>query len=87
MKFRRFINCFAYIGIVFLAIALGLSAIPNKFGDMCMSLVYIAMSCEVVVGIVYAYLYARSKEQMWITIVFGLAVVTIVAMVIIKFWI
>ena len=85
MKFRRFINCFAYIGIVFLAVALGLSAIPNKLGDICQILVYIAMSCEVVVGIVYAYLYTRSKEQIWITVVFGLAVVTIVAMVIIKF--
>ena len=88
MKFRRFVNCVAYIGIVLLAVALILSAIPNKIGTMCQVLVYIAMAVEVVVGVVYAYLYARSKEQLWITIMFGIAVVAIIAMVIIKYvWI
>lgn len=84
MKFRKFVNCVAYIGIVFLAIAMLLSAIPGKFGNWCNILVTIAMCIEVAVGLIYAYLYARSKQQFAFMIIFMICALIIVTMLIIK---
>ena len=35
MKFRKFVNFIAYLGIIILVVGLGLNSIPNKFGDWC----------------------------------------------------
>ena len=84
MKFRKFINCIAYIGIVFLAFSLLLNAIPGKFGNWCSILVTIAMCIEVAVGLIYAYLYSRSKQQFAFMIVFMICVLIIITMLIVK---
>ena len=61
MKFRKFVNFIAYAGIIILVIGLGLSSIPNKFGDWCRIIVDIAMWIEVAVGIIYAYYFQSVK--------------------------
>ncbi len=61
-----------------------LNAIPGKFGDACGILVTIAMCVEVAVGVVYSYLYARSKQQLAFMLIFGICVVIIVSMLIVK---
>lgn len=84
MKFRKFINFIAYLGIIILAVGLCLSAIPNKFGNMCEIIVEVAMWIEAVVGLVYAYYFARSREQSWFMFIFGVAIIAVITMVIIK---
>jgi len=84
MKFRKFINFIAFIGIIVLAVGLCLNAIPNKFGDWCQIIVTIAMWIEVVVGLVYAYYFVRSKEQSWYMFLFGVAIIAVITMVIVK---
>lgn len=86
MKFRKFINLVAYLGIILLMIGLALNSIPNKFGSWCKVVVNIAMCIEVVVGIVYAFYYARSQEQTAYMIVFGVAMIVIVTILIVKFF-
>lgn len=84
MKFRKFVNFIAYLGIIILAVGLCLSAIPNKFGDWCEIIVQIALWIEVAVGLVYAYYFARSKEQSWFMFGFGVAMIAIVILIIVK---
>ena len=84
MKFRKFVNFIAYIGIIVLAIGLCLSAIPNKFGDWCNIIVTIAMWFEVAVGFVYAFYFARSRQASWFMFVYGLAIIAIITLLIIK---
>ena len=85
MKFRKFINFVAYLGIIVLVVGLCLSAIPNKFGDWCDIIVTIAMWIEVAVGLVYAYYFARSKQESWFMFLFGVAIIALIVLVIIKF--
>ena len=84
MKFRKFVNFIAFIGIMVLAIGLCLSAIPNKFGDWCNIIVTIAMWIEVAVGLVYAYLFVRSRQESWFMFLFGVAIIAVITMIIIK---
>ena len=85
MKFRKFVNFVAFIGIIILAVGLCLSAIPNKFGAWCNIIVTIAMWIEVAVGLVYAYYFVRSKEQSWFMFLFGVAIIAVITMIIVKF--
>lgn len=85
MKFRKFVNFVAYMGIVVLVIGLALSFIPNNFGDWCNNIVNVAMWIEVAVGFVYAYYFARSKEQSWYMFGFGVIVIAVIVMIIVKF--
>ena len=84
MKFRKFVNFVAYIGFIVLVIGLGLSSIHNKFGDWCSVIVDIAMWIEMAVGLVYAYYFARSREESWFMFGFGVAVIAFVTIVIIR---
>ena len=84
MRFRKFVNAIAFIGIIFLAVAMLLSAIPGKFGNWCDILVTIAMCVEVAVGFVYAYLYARSKQQFAFMLIFMICALIIITMLIVK---
>ena len=84
MKFRKFINFIAYIGVVVLALGLILSSIPNKFGNWCNIIVTIAMWIEVAVGLVYGYLFARSQQQSWFMFGYGLAIIALIVIVIIR---
>lgn len=84
MKFRKFINLIAYLGIIVLMIGLALSSFNNKFGDWCQIIVKIAMWIEVAVGVVYAFYYARSQEQTAYMLVFGVAMIVIVTIIIIR---
>ena len=85
MKFRKFVNFVAFIGIIVLVVGLGLNCIPNKFGDWCGIIVTIAMWIEVAAGIVYAYYFARSREESWFMFLFGVAMIALVVIMIIKF--
>ncbi len=85
MKFRKFINFIAYLGIIILVIGLGLNSIPNKFGDWCGIIVDIAMWIEVAVGIIYAYYFARSRQESWFMFAYGVAIIALVVIVIIRF--
>lgn len=85
MKFRKVVNCLAYIGVVIFVIGLALTCIPNKFGDWCNIIVDIAMWLEVAVGIVYAYYYARCKQNSWFMFVFGVIMIALVVILIVKF--
>lgn len=85
MKFRKFVNFIAYIGIIILVIGLGLNSIPNKFGDWCHIIVDIAMWIEVAVGLIYAYYFARSKDQTWFMFVFGVAMIALITILIVRF--
>lgn len=84
MRFRKFINLIAYLGIIVLMIGLALSSFNNKFGDWCQIIVKIAMWIEVAVGVVYAFYYARSQEQTAYMLVFGVAMIVIVTIIIIR---
>lgn len=84
MKFRKFINFLAYIGIVFLAIAMLLNAMPNKVGEWSEVLVTSAMIIEVAVGVIYSYLYARSKQQYAFMIVFGVSMIIIITLLVVR---
>lgn len=84
MKFRKFINLIAYLGIIVLMMGLALSSFNNKFGDWCEIIVKIAMWIEVAVGVVYAFYYARSQEQAMYMMLFGVAMIVIVTIIIIK---
>ena len=84
MKFRKFVNFVAYVGIIILVIGLALSFIPNKFGDWCGIIVNIAMWIEVAVGFIYAYYFARSRDKSWFMFGFGVAVIAFVTMIIIN---
>ena len=84
MKFRKLVNFVAYIGIIILVIGLALNCIPNKFGDWCGVIVNIAMWIEVAVGVVYAYYFARSREASWYMFGFGLAMIALITILIIK---
>ena len=85
MKFRKFVNFIAYLGIIILVIGLGLNSIPNKFGDWCGIIVDIALWTEVVVGFVYAYYFARSRQESWFMFAFGVAVIAIITIIIVRF--
>lgn len=85
MKFRKFVNFVAYIGILVLIIGLALSFIPNGFGDWCKIIVKIAMWIEVAVGMVYAFYFARSREESWFMFGFGVMVIALTVIIIIKF--
>ena len=84
MKFRKLVNFVAYIGIIILVIGLALNCIPNKFGEWCGVIVNIAMWIEVAVGVVYAYYFARSREASWYMFGFGLAMIALITILIIK---
>ncbi|MBQ8522069.1 MAG: hypothetical protein IJ458_00205 [Clostridia bacterium] len=85
MKFRKFVNFIAFIGIIILVVGLGLNSIPNKFGNWCGIIVTIAMWIEVAVGLIYAYYFARSKDQSWFMFLYGVAIIVLVVMIIVKF--
>ena len=85
MKFRKFVNFVAFVGIIVLTIGLGLTCIPNKFGDWCNIIVDIAMWIEVAVGFVYAYFFVRSRDLSWFVFLFGVAIFALVTIVIVKF--
>ena len=85
MKFRKFVNFIAYLGIIILVVGLGLNSIPNKFGDWCGIIVTIAMWIEVVVGMIYAYYFARSREESWFMFLYGLAIIVLVVIIIVRF--
>ena len=85
MKFRKFVNLVAFLGIIILALGLGLNLIPNKFGDWCGIIVQIALWVEVAVGLVYAFYFARSREESWFMFLFGVAMIALVVIAIIKF--
>lgn len=85
MKFRKFVNFIAFIGIIILVVGLGLNSIPNKFGDWCKIIVDIAMWIEVAVGLIYAYYFARSREESWFMFLFGVAIIALAVIVIIRF--
>jgi len=84
MKFRKFVNFIAFIGIIILVVGLGLNSIPNKFGDWCKIIVDIAMWIEVMVGLIYAYYFARSRQASWFMFIYGLAIISLVVIVIVK---
>ena len=84
MKFRKFVNFIAFIGIIILVIGLGLNSIPNKFGDWCGIIVDIAMWIEVAVGLVYAYYFACSKQQSCFVIVYGIAIISLAVIIIVR---
>ena len=85
MKFRKFVNFIAFIGIIVLVVGFMLNTIPNKFGDWCGIIVDIAMWIEVAVGLIYAYYFARSKDQSWFMFLYGVAIIVLVVMIIVKF--
>ena len=85
MKFRKFVNFVAFIGIIILVVGLGLNCIPNKFGDWCGIIIQIAMWIEVAVGLVYAFYFVRSREESWFMFLFGVAMIALVVVLIIKF--
>ncbi|MBQ7798666.1 MAG: hypothetical protein IJ371_06050 [Clostridia bacterium] len=85
MKFRKFVNFIAFIGIIILVVGLGLNSIPNKFGDWCHIIVDIAMWIEVSVGFIYAYYFARSREESWFMFLYGVAIISLVVMLIVRF--
>lgn len=84
MKFRKFVNFIAFVGIIILVVGLALNCIPNKFGDWCRIIVDIAMWIEVAVGLIYAYYFARSRQASWFMFVYGVAIISLVVIVIVK---
>ncbi len=84
MKFRKFVNFVAYIGIIVFVIGLCLSCIPNKFGDWCNIIVTIAMWIEVAVGLIYAYYFARSRQESWFMFGYGVMIIALVVLAIVK---
>lgn len=84
MKFRKFVNFIAFIGIIIFVVGLGLNCIPNKFGDWCGVIVTIAMWIEVAVGLIYAYYFARSRQASWFMFVYGVAIISLVVIIIVK---
>ncbi|MBO5909985.1 MAG: hypothetical protein J6Q15_00600 [Clostridia bacterium] len=85
MKFRKFINFIAFIGIIILVVGLGLNSIPNKFGDWCGIIVNIAMWLEVAVGLVYAYYFARSRQASWFMFLYGISIIAMIVIFIVRF--
>lgn len=85
MKFRKFVNFVAFLGIIILVVGLGLNSIPNKFGDWCEIIVQIAMWIEVAVGLIYAYYFARSREESWFMFLYGVSIIALIVIVIIRF--
>ena len=85
MKFRKFVNFVAFLGIIILVVGLGLNSIPNKFGNWCEIIVTIAMWIEVAVGFVYAYYFARSRQESWFMFLFGVAMIALITMIIVRF--
>ena len=85
MKFRKFVNFIAFLGIIILVVGLGLNSIPNKFGDWCGIIVDIAMWIEVAVGLIYAYYFARSREESWFMFLYGVSIIALIVIVIIRF--
>lgn len=85
MKFRKFVNFVAFLGIIILVVGLGLNSIPNKFGNWCEIIVTIAMWIEVAVGFVYAYYFARSRQESWFMFLFGVAIIALITMIIVRF--
>lgn len=85
MKFRKFVNFIAFIGIIILVVGLGLNSIPNKFGEWCGIIVKIAMWIEVAVGLIYAYYFARSKDQSWFMFLYGVAIIALIVILIVRF--
>jgi len=84
MKFRKFVNFVAYLGVVVLVVGLLLSSIPNKFGDWCNIIVDIALWIEVAVGLVYAYYFARSRQESWFLFGYGVMMIALIVLVIVK---
>ena len=85
MKFRKLVNFVAYIGIIILVIGLALNCIPNKFGDWCGIIVNIAMWLEVAVGLVYAYYFARSRQASWFMFLYGISIIAMIVIFIVRF--
>ena len=85
MKFRKFINFIAFVGIIILVVGLGLNCIPNKFGERCGIIVNIAMWIEVVAGLVYAFYFARSRQASWYMFIYGVAIIALIVIIIVKF--
>lgn len=85
MKFRKFVNFIAFMGIIILVAGLGLTSIPNKFGDWCGIIVDIAMWIEVAVGLIYAYYFARSREESWFMFLYGVSIIAFIVIVIVRF--
>ncbi len=85
MKFRKFINFIAFVGIIILVVGLGLNCIPNKFGEWCGIIVQIAMWIEVVAGLVYAFYFARSRQASWYMFIYGVAIIALIVIIIVKF--
>lgn len=84
MKFRKFVNFVAFLGIIILVVGLALNCIPNKFGDWCGIIVDIAMWIEVAVGLIYAYYFARSRQASWFMFIYGVAIISLVVIIIVK---
>ena len=84
MKFRKFINFTAFMGIIILVVGLGLNSIPNKFGDWCNIIVTIAMWIEVAVGLIYAYYFARSRQASWFMFLYGISIIALIVIVIVR---
>ena len=85
MKFRKFINFIAFVGIIILVVGLALNCIPNKFGDLCGIIVDIAMWIEVAVGLIYAYYFARSREESWFMFLYGVSIIALIVIAIVRF--
>lgn len=85
MKFRKFVNFIAFVGIIILVVGLGLNSIPNRFGDWCGIIVDIAMWIEVAVGLIYAYYFARSREESWFMFLYGVSIIAFIVIVIVRF--
>ncbi len=85
MKFRKCVNFIAYIGMFVLVIGLALNSIPNKFGYWCGIIVDIALWIEMAVGLVYAYYFARSRQESWFMFLFGVMIIALITIVIVRF--
>lgn len=85
MKFRKFVNFIAFLGVMVLVVGFILNSIPNKFGDWCKIIVTIAMWIEVAVGVIYAYYFARSREESWFMFAYGVAIIALITTIIVRF--
>ncbi len=77
--FGKFLNLLAFIGIIMVAVALLIAQLANWFGSsggsLVQALTLVANFIAYLITAIAAFYYVRSKKNVWVTVVFIIALI------------
>lgn len=86
---KRVVNMFAFVGLTFIAFALLLTQVLNWVGvsmDVLNWFQRVGECIAYVVTAIYAFVYVRTKRNVWWWVAYAVALTVIVVMFVLRFW-